>query len=94
MKYTLSLLIAVASFSSASADEYVNGYVRRDGTYVQPHYRTEPNSTKLDNYSTLGNVNPYTGAPGTKDPYSTSSGNSFGSHSGNNYGYSSNRAPF
>ena len=95
MRYALSLLIAVAAFSAASADDYVNGYVRKDGTYVQPHYRTEPNSTKLDNYSTQGNVNPYTGRPGTIDPYSTNSSNSFDSHSGgNHYGYPSNRAPF
>ena len=25
--------------------------------------------TKLDNWSTKGNVNPYTGMPGTKDPW-------------------------
>jgi len=30
--------------------------------------QTNPNSTKLDNYSTKGNVNPYTGKPGTVDP--------------------------
>jgi hypothetical protein len=30
--------------------------------------RSSPNSTTLDNYSTKGNVNPYTGQPGTKDP--------------------------
>jgi hypothetical protein len=24
---------------SAGADTYVDGYFRKDGTYVQPHYR-------------------------------------------------------
>lgn len=29
-------------------DEYVRGYRRTDGTYVEPHYRTQPNNTKSD----------------------------------------------
>lgn len=28
---------------------HVNGYYRKDGTYVKPHVRTAPNSTKTDN---------------------------------------------
>jgi hypothetical protein len=44
----------------------VRGYTRRDGTYVAPHQQTNPNSTKRDNWSTKGNVNPYTGKEGTK----------------------------
>ena len=27
----------------------VNGYYRKDGTYVQSHQRTVPNNTKADN---------------------------------------------
>ena len=46
----------------------VNGYTRKDGTYVQPYFRTAPNSTKNDNFSTKGNTNPYTGKPGWVDP--------------------------
>ena len=40
--------------------------IRKDGTYVAPHQRWTPNSTKLDNFSTKGNVNPYTGEKGSK----------------------------
>lgn len=47
----------------------VRGYVRSNGTYVAPSYRTSPNRTKVDNWSSKPNVNPYTGKPGTKDPY-------------------------
>ncbi len=43
---------------------WVNGYYRKDGTYVRGHYRTNPNNTNRDNYSTLGNINPHTGKPG------------------------------
>jgi hypothetical protein len=47
---------------------YVRPYVTKKGTVVQGHMQTNPNGTKLDNYSTKGNVNPYTGKPGTKNP--------------------------
>lgn len=44
----------------------VDGYTKKDGTVVVPHNRTAPNKTKNDNWSTKGNVNPYTGKAGTK----------------------------
>ncbi len=47
---------------------YVNGYTRSNGTHVQGYYRTAPNSTINDNYSTSPNVNPYTGTQGTIAP--------------------------
>lgn len=47
----------------------VKGYFRKDGTYVEPHHRSEPNSTKLDNYTTEGNYNPYTLEDGNRSPY-------------------------
>ena len=51
------------------ADEYVHGYIRSDGTYVQPHFRSSPDSNPYNNWSTRGNVNPYTGERGYTDPY-------------------------
>lgn len=67
---TRSILAAVLLLSvPALADDYVDGYVKKDGTYVQPHYRSEKNDTKADNWSSKPNVNPYTGEKGTKDPY-------------------------
>lgn len=48
---------------------HVSGYMRSNGTFVTPSYRTAPNATKADNWSSKPNVNPYTGQPGTKDPY-------------------------
>ncbi|WP_181126440.1 hypothetical protein [Xanthomonas arboricola] len=67
-KIVLAIVVALAS-ASVCAQTRVNGYYRADGTYVQPHYRSAANSTTLDNYSTRGNVNPYTGKIGTVDPY-------------------------
>jgi hypothetical protein len=37
-------------------------------TSVKAHARTAPNKTRKDNWSTIGNVNPYTGKKGTKRP--------------------------
>lgn len=69
----LSLSILASSLGYAKGGTVsVKGYVRKDGTYVAPHHRTAPNSTKSDNWSTLGNVNPYTGKEGTIDPYGSS----------------------
>lgn len=49
-----------------SNSTYVKGYYKSNGTYVQGYYRTKSNNTNLDNYSTKGNINPYTGASGTR----------------------------
>jgi hypothetical protein len=46
----------------------VQGHTTSTGTYVQPHQQTNPNNTQRDNYSATGNVNPYTGAVGTRNP--------------------------
>jgi len=69
MKTKLFKLCALALilFSTNSyADKHVNGYYRSNGTYVQPYVRSDSNSTNLDNYSTQGNTNPYTGSEGTR----------------------------
>jgi hypothetical protein len=49
----------------------VKGYYRKDGTYVQPHYRSNPDGNPYNNWSYPGNVNPYTGkvAGGSEDTY-------------------------
>ncbi len=71
----LAALIASLFVFTASADEYgkssqkevdVKSYQTRDGHQVDAHRRTAPNDTKTDNWSTKGNVNPYTGQEGTK----------------------------
>jgi len=63
--FIIAFMFAVAT-SFAQSSVYVSGYTKSDGTYVRGHYRTKPNTTRNDNYSTVGNTNPYTGAAGTK----------------------------
>jgi hypothetical protein len=61
-----TLLLSPLSVAGSHATK---GYVKKDGTYVARSYASNPNATRVDNYSSKGNVNPYTGKPGTKDPY-------------------------
>lgn len=45
----------------------VKGYFRKDGTYVAPHHRSGPDGSFYNNWSTRGNINPYTGEEGKVD---------------------------
>ena len=71
-KLFISLIIVLALLSNAvpsySATK-VRGYTKKSGTHVASHHRSDKNSTKSDNWSTKGNVNPYTGKKGTKNLY-------------------------
>jgi hypothetical protein len=60
----IGLVLFLFSINFTEAYVRVRGYFRRDGTYVQPHYRTYPNKYKFDNWSSWGNYNPFTGKPG------------------------------
>lgn len=71
MKAIISIAVALAFGPAlANGDSHaVKGHVTKDGTYVAPHRATNPNASKVDNYSSKPNVNPYTGKDGTVDPY-------------------------
>jgi hypothetical protein len=83
LAFALALVLAGASGASAQyqqpyggygtgsnqSNHYVQGYIRNNGTYVAPHYQTNPNGTQFDNYGTRGNLNPYTGQYGTRTPH-------------------------
>ncbi len=56
-----------SSSRPSSGDHPVKGYSRKDGEHVEPTRATNPNSTKRDNYSSKGNVNPANGKKGTKE---------------------------
>lgn len=61
------LAIVVPAYAQSTS---VRPHIRKDGTFVQGHRRTNPNSSIYDNWSTRPNINPYTGRTGTVDPYS------------------------
>lgn len=57
-----------AKNTSSGSSNSVRGYTKKDGTYVAPHQRTNPNGTQRDNWSSKPNYNPYTGKEGKKEP--------------------------
>jgi hypothetical protein len=51
---------------SKSTSTRVRGYTTSRGTTVQSHRRSTPDGNFRNNYSTRGNVNPYTDNAGTR----------------------------
>lgn len=70
MRVIKIFVITVALISGISTSEAkttrVKSSITKTGTYRSPHLRTSPNKTKVDNWSTKGKVNPYTGKKGSK----------------------------
>ncbi len=64
----LGMALAFMVASPAWADQYVHGYYRSNGTYVQPYQRSTPDGNPYNNYSFPGNLNPHTGATAPGDP--------------------------
>lgn len=92
MKNLIALTFALTIFVNAIFAQnpnhvYVNGYTKSNGTYVQGHYRTAPNSTINDNFSTYPNVNPYTGKQGTITPTYNYAPDNYRSKSNSNSNY-------
>ena len=69
MKVGLFVAIALLASPAFAEPVRVKGHIRKDGTYVQPHVRTSPDSRTTNNWGSQPNVNPYTGKSGTVDPY-------------------------
>jgi hypothetical protein len=52
--------------SSSGSSVHVQGHTTKNGTYVPPHERSRPDGNFSNNWSTKGNVNPFTGKEGTR----------------------------
>lgn len=63
------LLACLAVPVLAQTSHYVRPHVDRNGTYVQGHQQTNPDNTRVNNWSSAGQTNPTTGQPGRVDPY-------------------------
>ena len=57
---------------------YQSGYLKENGTIVQPHYKTTTNRTNVDNFSSSGNTNVYTGQTGTRAKDYTPAASNYG----------------
>ena len=71
--FTHALMIVSAATLWLASDGFakdttVRGHITKSGNYVPPHRRTTPDRSKANNYGSVGNVNPYTGKAGTRDP--------------------------
>lgn len=60
MKKTIMLILLLLGTTQLHA-AWVNGYTRRDGTYVQGHYRSDPDNSPYNNQSYPGSYNQNTG---------------------------------
>ena len=71
-----TILISFLSLAQrkSSSDVHVKGFFRKNGTYVDPYYRTTPNPAP--NFSDKGMVNPYNGKIGAVIPKNTIINNS------------------
>lgn len=67
-KLLLGFIAAMTATSAFAQTVYVQPHVRKDGTFVPGHYRTAPNASRADNWSSKPNVNPYNGREGRVDP--------------------------
>ena len=47
---TIMFVLAMAMVTSTSNAEWVSGYTRRDGTYVNSYQRTPPDGQRFNNY--------------------------------------------
>lgn len=65
MKRIILAVAIMAAATTAMADQWVNGYTRSDGTYVNGYHRSTPDNSYNNNYGTRGNSNPYTGTWGS-----------------------------
>jgi hypothetical protein len=68
-RYSENKTQTTPTYQSTNTEKvHVDSYEKKDGTVVEEHNRTAPNNTSYDNWSTKPNVNPETGAKGTKNP--------------------------
>jgi hypothetical protein len=70
-KIILLTVLALLLVHSPAHSGSVDGYYRKDGTYVGPYQRTNPDHNPYNNYNFPGNYNPNSGrtTPGNPDTY-------------------------
>jgi hypothetical protein len=59
---------STTAYASSNGEVYVRGYYKKNGTYVQPYWRSRPDGDPSNNWSITGNVNPHTGEVGYRNP--------------------------
>lgn len=87
MRRIVVLVAVLVMPTVACADQWVNGYIRQDGTYVHGYWRSSSDWSQYNNFSTKGNMNPYTGRRGYRavQPSVPSINNTYRSFYDDNY---------
>lgn len=67
MKVLIIILILLLS-TTLQAQVHVKGHYRKNGTYVAPHIRSAPDSTKSNNYGRASSFPQYGSKRGYADP--------------------------
>lgn len=63
-KALLIVLLFTSTAAYAVSTHQVKGHTKKDGTYVQPYKKTNPDQIRRNNYNSEGNFNPSTGKSG------------------------------
>jgi hypothetical protein len=63
------LATMITSSAMAAPSTRVKAYTTKKGKLIGPSHRTKANKTKLDNYGTKGNTNPFTGKTGKRKAF-------------------------
>jgi hypothetical protein len=71
MKKQLTLALLLVTAPALAGPVHVRSHTTKRGNYVSSHVRTSPDHSRLNNWSTRGNTNPYTGKSGHVNPYRT-----------------------
>nr|DAY31843.1 MAG TPA: hypothetical protein [Caudoviricetes sp.] len=66
--FAILAVCLLGPMGSIAYGKSVSGYHKRNGAYVKSYHRTSKDRTQRNNWSSKGNVNPYTGKKGTKRP--------------------------
>lgn len=91
MKKLFMIMVALFLVASAVWAEWVNGYMRRDGTYVSGYNRSDADNTVTNNYSYKGNYNPYTGETGSNYYRNSPTSQYYGTTGSSGYWYERNK---
>lgn len=67
-QFTLNGVVSVYYDLKGIPYIYIDSYTRKDGTVVNGYYRSLSDKDKLNNWSTKGNINPFTGKKGYEKP--------------------------
>jgi len=68
LSIVLSFIFSLLAFSAEAAVRVRGYYKPSTGSFVMPYYRSNPDNSRWNNWSTQGNYNLFTGKKGYTSP--------------------------